>query len=134
MGAVQSSSNGNEYCSSKGLNEIQKCLALALEYKQIKLLKNIIKGFSLDEGETIDKNKILSVNAYIVDDNLDKKVMLVGINELAKFDAETISSETLKILKSRHFENDLVVGGATDGASVMLGKNSGVLKRLKDFF
>ena len=60
--------------------------------------------------------------------------MLVGINELAKFDAETISSETLKILKSRHFENDLVVGGATDGASVMLGKNSGVLKRLKDFF
>lgn len=134
MGAVQSSSNGDEYCNSKGLNEIQKCLALALEYKQIKLLKNKIKGFSLDEGETIDKNKILSVNAYIVDDNLDKKVMLVGINELAKFDAETISSETLKILKSRHFENDLVVGGATDGASVMLGKNSGVLKRLKDFF
>ena len=32
------------------------------------------KAFSLDEGETLDKNKILSVNAYVVDDNFEKKV------------------------------------------------------------
>ena len=91
-------------------------------------------AFSLDEGETIAKNKILSLNGYILDQDFNKKVKLFGLIELKDLDAESISKVALKILKDRNVKNDCIVGGASDGASTMLGKNAGVMARLKDYF
>ena len=59
--------------------------------------------------------------------------MIIGIKPLPKFDSETITDATLKIMKNRGIQLQKVVGGTTDGASNILGKHSGVLTRLKDY-
>ena len=64
----------------------------AIEFNHIKHLKNAkAVSISLDEGETGSKNKILSVNRYVLDENYQKQAFLLGISELVKFDAETIT-------------------------------------------
>ena len=47
-----------EYLYSEGINEIQKCLTFIVKFRQINLIKNKLITISLDEGETIDENKI----------------------------------------------------------------------------
>ena len=87
----------------------------------------------MDEGETNTHNKILSVTGYVIDSKFQKIPILLGLVELCKFDADTITNETLRIVKRRNISLNYIVGGATDGASTMMGKNSGVMIRLKDY-
>ena len=43
---------------------------------------------------------------YVLDSGLVKTPFLIGLCELNKFDTETISQETLKIMKSWEIKND----------------------------
>ena len=79
---------------------------MTLELRQINKFKNNLISISLDEGEMVGKTKILSVTDYVLDFGLVKTPFLIGLCELNKFDTETISQETLKIMKSREIKND----------------------------
>lgn len=61
---------------------------------------------------------------------MTKKVTILGVEPLSKFDSESVTDTTIGIMKKRSLHDKYVVGGTSDGASNMFGKHSGVLTRL----
>lgn len=59
--------------------------------------------------------------------------MILGIEPLDKFDSEAITDTALKVYRRRKIELYHIIASTTDGASTMMGKNTGVLTRLNDY-
>ena len=98
--------------------------------------KNSKVSVFIDESTSVASQSVLIV--YLRSEISDGCVntFFLDIIELKRTDAETIEAELLKCLSKHGFSssylNDNLIGACSDGASVMLGRNSGVLERLKN--
>ena len=92
----------------------------------------------IDESTTVSSNSVLVIyiRSHIGDHNV--RTFFLDLVEMEKTDAQSIESEMLKCLDkhgfSAEFLNHNLIGVCSDGASVMLGRKSGVLERLKGKF
>lgn len=88
----------------------------------------------IDESTTVSGKSCLIIHiSYLLDDM--PTIMFLDIVELAKADADTITSTLTDALSKHGFDLDYLkqnmICFACDGASVMLGSNSGVGTQLK---
>ena len=91
----------------------------------------------IDEASTISNKSVLVIFVKIEDNDLSPTIFL-GLEELEDQGAAQIYNTLLESLHSTGFDNTYLknnlVGFCSDGASVMLGRNSGVGTRLKNDF
>ena len=91
----------------------------------------------IDEASTISNKSLLVIFVKIKDNDLSTTIFL-RLEELEDQGAEQIYNTLLESLHSTGMDNtylkNKLVGFCSDGASVMLGRNSGVGTRLKNDF
>ena len=96
----------------------------------------------LDESTTVSRKSCMVVylrTPWPMDEKCDKCFSFpLGLVELESLKADHIVSSLLELLKKNGFENSYLeqnlIGACSDGASVMLGKNSGGLTQLQSMF
>lgn len=95
----------------------------------------------LDESTTVSKKSTMVVylrTVWPLDDEVTCFAFPLELVELSSMTADSLIQCLLKLLRDHGFTNDYLsshlLGACSDGASVMLGKNSGVLTQLKALF
>ena len=96
----------------------------------------------LDESTTVSRKSCMVVFLFTpwpMDEKCDECFSFpLGLVELESLKADHIVSSLLELLKKNGFENSYLeqnlIGACSDGASVMLGKNSGALTQLQNMF
>jgi hypothetical protein len=116
---------------------------IAHEMKQ-RLCHSIIEhnlkiGIMLDEFTSISNKSTLIVYVRCVFPETDNAIAFpLDLIELSDLGASCITEETLKSLHEHGFDSDYLsknfVGVGSDGASTVVGKQSGVLTRLKELY
>ena len=125
----------DKYTSHDPQNEILQLAANSI----VRDIVSEVKGgkchwFSLiaDEYSDVANKEQLSINVRWIDDNLDPHEDFLGFYEIPNIKSETI----YKALTDALLRADLPIrnmrGQCYDGASNMLGKNSGVAKRIQE--
>lgn len=136
---------GNILHSDKTCHDI--ATHIAFEMKST-ICKNIIENkkkisILIDESTTLSKKSTLVVviRTYFEDassDLLDTYVFNLDLIELTNTNAENITNDLLTCLNKYGFDQafleECLIAFACDGASVMIGKNSGVATRLQTMF
>ena len=95
--------------------------------------------FSLMFDETTDvsvsQNLIIYIR-YLSEDkvlgSVEPATSFLAIRSLYHANAESITREVLEVLSEKQIPLDKLTGLATDGATVMTGKKSGVVQRFKE--
>ncbi|XP_006813061.1 zinc finger protein 862-like [Saccoglossus kowalevskii] len=131
------------YCSERSMHEMIIILSSVLEDKTINELKQSeFYSIMLDETTDVSVGEQLTLNCWYLDSTRHLRVKFLKMVEPLKPDADDIHTVTLNAENiTRHVttyfrENELdyekLVGVGTDGAAVMTGKRSGVVKRLQE--
>lgn len=123
--------------------KIIECIAVEMKSRVCGEILNRNQKLSLmlDESTTISRKSCLIVylrTKWPGVDNDECFALPLGLVQLESLTASSITNSLMELLKQHGFSSDYLsqslVGVCSDGASVMLGKNSGVLIRLKEMF
>jgi hypothetical protein len=132
----------------KILHSDKTCAAIA-SHIATEMKKNICKDIIstkkkisvlIDESTTLSKRTVLIVVLRVFFEDIpgDPYTFNLDLIELSDASAESITKELLRCLNEHGFDEFFLkhcfIAFASDGASVMLGKNSGVATRLKTMF
>lgn len=116
--------------------------SIATEMKQ-KIIKEIINQQSkiavvIDESTTVSRRTALAIYLKTCIRNQDPEFLFLALVELPSQDADTIKKTLLNTLYEYGLDDNFLsknlLAFVSDGASVMLGKRSGVGKQMKDKF
>ena len=93
--------------------------------------------FNIDESTTLSRKTTLIIYIRVAFNDALHTIFL-DLLELSQTDASTIYEELIKCLRSYGFDDaylsENLIAFATDGASVMLGRRSGVAIRIREKF
>jgi hypothetical protein len=100
------------------------------ENNELKFAKKL--SIMIDESTDITQDKKLIVYSQFINrTNYEVSSIYLGLIELTGLDSETIFNNLIAFLKQRGINIQKIASMASDGASVMRGKETGVISRLK---
>ncbi|CAH2222470.1 Hypothetical predicted protein [Pelobates cultripes] len=116
--------------------QIIDCIASEMRKKLCKAIVEQAPKISvyIDESTTVSTHSVLIVYIRASVNGKDPVTFFLDLLDLPKADAQSIEATLLACLSKFGFSNDFLdenwIGACSDGASVMLGRKSGVLERL----
>ncbi|XP_063302262.1 E3 SUMO-protein ligase KIAA1586-like [Pelobates fuscus] len=116
--------------------QIIDCIASEMRKKLCKAIVEQTPKISvyIDESTTVSNHSVLIVYIRASVNGKDPVTFFLDLLDLPKADAQSIEATLLACLFKFGFSNDFLaenwIGACSDGASVMLGRKSGVLERL----
>jgi hypothetical protein len=109
---------------------ISSCAATIMEATAMSLATAGFYSLMIDESNDISTSKNLVVMARYVSAGIVKSCLL-GLVALADGTADTVDTAVKNLVEKRNLANAVLVGFATDGASVMRGRVKGVATQFK---
>ena len=120
------------YRSKQVIAEMVKAIGQSLEKQLVcEVAKSHYYSLTLDEATDISVLKQLAVSIQYVDQCGKVQVKFLKIMELSSGTADIITEAIIEYLSKSSLDLSKLAGIATDGASVMVGSQSGVTIRLK---
>jgi hypothetical protein len=115
---------------------LAECLdRVIIDDLRVRLRDSPFFAISVDESSAIDNTEYLSIQIYLLDDKCVRSCEFLCLAKINQTNAATITQSILQSLESYAgiSGEELAakfIGFASDGASVMMGSNSGVATRL----
>jgi hypothetical protein len=102
---------------------------------KVRLKESPFFAISVDESSAIDNTEYLSIQIYLLDAKCNRTCEFLCLAKINRTNAITITQSILESLEkyaniSKKVLAERFIGFASDGASVMMGSNSGVASRL----
>lgn len=122
------------YCSRTAGEEFQGCLAEVIHGNKVDKIKNAnMYSVLTDESTDISVSKQIIVYIRIVDEKFHPETIFLKNITITdpKSDAQVLSDNLFAVLQEEGLSVDKLKGFGSDGASVMVGRKSGVATRVK---
>ena len=120
------------YLSKQTMGEMVAAIGLALKADILQEVQQS-RYFSIifDEATDISVTKSLGLCIQYLDADANVKVRALALIELRQGTADAIAESIFDYLAASSLDQERLVGGACDGASVMVGPLTGVVARIK---
>ena len=129
---LQCSENA-KYTSRRITTEFLQVMGEQVEQEKLNdLLASPVFSILIDETTDIAVINEMAIYARFIDSDAHVRTVFLKIVELANGCAETIEAALMAYLEEQSIPLSRLVGFGSDGASVMIGKHSGVATRLKN--
>ncbi|XP_063437754.1 zinc finger protein 862-like [Mytilus trossulus] len=125
---------GDTYMTDKSCQMFIHAISSARQNEQDDIIKNSSFISVISDGSTDVSSKEAEIIYVRCSVKCRVSTLFIGVKNVAKADGNNISIAISTLLTERFQQSwkDKLIAMGTDGASVMLGKSSGVVKRISD--
>ncbi|XP_069134264.1 zinc finger protein 862-like [Argopecten irradians] len=126
---------GNTYLNDKSCQAFIAAIADTQRKTQCTQVNDARFISIISDGSTDSSSKEAEILYLRTSVKCKVSTFFVGIRNVPRGDAVTISSALIQLLNDRFGESwkEKLIGAGTDGAAVMTGKKSGVVKKVSDY-